>query len=713
MSRTRLTIFATALIIALILSAALILPGRGPGMTLEQAQADAAAHASARIVRNEFGIPSIYGDSDADTAFGLAYAHAEDDWQTIQGMLVAARGTMARYQGQDAAPIDYLVQLFRIRETVDARYQTELTVQTRAMLDGYARGLNLYATEHPDETWDAVLPIRGEDIVSGFVLRTPFMYGLDGALGELFGVERQHSISLSDSETAFQMIEGAQLPFGSNALAVAPDRSDDGATRLLINSHQPFEGPVAWYEASLWSGEGWNMTGATFPGAPLILHGYSRELGWAHTVNKPDLADIYVLETDGDRYLLDGEWLELEHATARLDVRIWGPIRWTVSRDLWWSRHGPVVRTEHGDYAIRYSGNDQVGAVEQWYQMNRATDFDSWMTAMNRNAIPSLNAVYADASGHIAYVYNARMPDRIEGYDWTQYLPGDRSELIWDSYHPLSSMPIYVDPQSGWLLSTNQTPFDVTDEGSNLSRTDYSATFGIPPRYSNRALRALPLLRVEETISREDILRVKFDNVYAREGAVGRLVAEILAMDMSDDPELEVARQSLAQWDLATNISNRHAALGVLTAIRCVGNLHTDDPWLMDPRQAFAAAAAELQDNFGRLDPEWGEVNRMVRGVVDIPVDGGPDVMRAIYGAHQSLGEDGRIHAAAGDTSIMLVEWAADGTLTADAIHQYGSATLDATSPHYADQVQMFADHDWRSLRSDMPDQGYHPANRE
>ena len=113
------------------------------------------------------------------------------------------------------------------------------------------------------------------------------------------------------------------------------------------------------------SGEGWDMVGGTFPGAPLILHGHSADLGWAHTVNLPDLADVYVLETEGDRYLLDGEWRELEHGTARLNVRIWGSIRWTVERDMWWSEHGPVIRTEHGDYAIRYSGMDEIRQVEQ------------------------------------------------------------------------------------------------------------------------------------------------------------------------------------------------------------------------------------------------------------------------------------------------------------------------------------------------------------
>ncbi|MGK0266164.1 MAG: acyl-homoserine-lactone acylase [Maricaulis sp.] len=686
----------------------------GPAHLQRQAferEARAAAQAySVRIVRDEFGVPQIYGVTDPDTAFGLGYAHAEDDWATMQTTLVAARGRLARYAGQDAAPTDYVVQLLRIADTVETRYMTDLAPATRALVEAYADGLNLYASEHPADVWAAEMPVRGQDIIAGFVLRTPFMYGLDADLAELFEDTRQRTVSMGSSETAFQLIEAETLPFGSNAFAVAPSRSADGATRLLINSHQPYAGPVAWYEARLHSEDGWDMAGATFPGAPLILHGFNPDLGWAHTVNKPDLSDVYVLETEGDRYRLDGEWLDLEHGTARLTVRIFGPIRWTVTRDMWWSRHGPVVRTEHGDYAIRYSGMDQIGQVEQWYAMNRATDFDSWMAAMEINAISSLNAVYADREGHIAYVFNARMPVREEGYDWLQYLPGDRSELIWDEYLPLTAMPIYTDPAGGWLLSSNQTPFDAAELADNLDPADYSPTFGIEPRYSNRAWRGLSLLRAEGPISREALLRIKFDKVYAAESPVARLVTQLLAADFSGDQDLANAQAVLGRWDFSTDIANREAALGVLVAVRCIGNLHTDDPWLMDPVEALRESSAELMLRHGRLDPEWGEVNRLVHGTVDLPIGGGPDTLRAVYAGSHDLDENGQLIAAAGDTSIMLVEWLADGSLDASAIIQYGAATLDESSPHYADQAPLFVAEEWRTLDLSIREGGYVPG---
>ena len=87
---------------------------------------------------------------------------------------------------------------------------------------------------------------------------------------------------------------------GSNGAAIAPSRTPDGATRLLVNSHQPYTGPVAWYEAVLQSGQGWHVAGGFFPGSPFMLHGFNAHLGWANTVNDPDLVDIYKLQDQSE-----------------------------------------------------------------------------------------------------------------------------------------------------------------------------------------------------------------------------------------------------------------------------------------------------------------------------------------------------------------------------------------------------------------------------
>ena len=137
------------------------------------------------ILRDTWGVPHVFGTSDADAAFGLAYAHAEDDFATIQGALLAARGKLASVFGQDAAPNDYMVHLLRIWDVVDEKYET-LDPSTQAVCQGYADGLNLYAAEHPDEAMAGLYPVHGKDVVAGFVHKLPLFFGIDGVLTKLF-----------------------------------------------------------------------------------------------------------------------------------------------------------------------------------------------------------------------------------------------------------------------------------------------------------------------------------------------------------------------------------------------------------------------------------------------------------------------------------------------------------------------------------------------
>jgi len=106
-----------------------------------------------------------------------------------------------------------------------------------------------------------------------------------------------------------------------------------------------------------------------------------------------------------------------------------------------------------------------------------------------------------------------------------------------------------------------------------------------------------------------------------------------------------------------------------------------------NPLDALHQTAAELKAHFGRIDPEWGQVNRIRRGKVDLAIDGAPDIFRAVYGAQQS---DGTLSAEGGDTFIMFVTWDKNGKLSSQSVHQFGSATLDESSPHYADQTPLF-----------------------
>ncbi len=658
-----------------------------------------AATYDARIIRDNWGVAHIFGKTDPDTSFGLGYSHAEDDWATIQDVLVASRGMTAQFKGKASAPSDYLLDLFKVREAVDAKIETEVSPKARAMAKAYADGVNLWAVENIDHVWTGLLPVTDKDIIAGFTWGTPFFYRMDENIQDLFAAEDKPAVSPWQQETKLDL----NLPEavrGSNAFAVAPARSDDGHTRLIVNSHQPFTGPYAWFEAHVVSEEGLNLVGAGFPGTPILTQGVTPHHGWAHTVNRPDLVDIYALEVNDAKkptqYKFDGAWRDFEITKSKFRVKLWGPFSLPITRDVLWSEHGPVLDAPTGFYAIRFAGLQEVKALDQWYAMSKAQSFEEWQAAIAKNGVLSFNITYADKNGNISAIYNAKMPRRLEGPDWQSVLPGDRPELIWQDYRPTSDLPQHNNPESGWVFSANSTPFRTTDPAYDNKREDFPASMGIEQRMTNRAMMALELLVPDEQISGEELLAYRANGQYHPGSPLRKRIAEILEQADSPQSEMTKAINMLRAWDGRTNVENRTTALAVLTGMKVGGYEIIDDK--MDVIQALKETMEELNTVYGRIDPQWGEVNRIRRGEVDMALDGGPDTLRAIYGHREAFVENKGLVAVAGDTHIMYADWDAEGTLSLQTIHQFGAATLDETSPHYADQAPLFARGEYKAM---------------
>lgn len=636
-----------------------------------QALLDKAKAYDVRIRRDDWGVPHILGKTDADAAFGLGYAQSEDDFETLQDVVLATRGVLARDKGAKAAPTDYVTALLDVWPTTNARYG-QLPADLRKIMEAYADGVSVYAAKHPEKVKAGLLPLTGHDIEAGFIFKQPFFYGLDTELKHL---------------TAPQ--EKGPPPKGSNGLATAPSRSADGATRLLVNSHQPYTGPVAWYEAVVESGQGWHVAGGFFPGAPFMLHGHNATLGWANTVSKPDLVDIYRLTINPqnkNQYRLDGQWKDFDKRWVTLRVKLFAPIVLPVRKAVLRSVHGPVLETDHGVFAIRYAGMGEWRQPLQYWRLNRAKTMDEWRAAIATHAIPSLNYVYADKAGNIGFVHNGQYPNRTVQADWTSILPGDRSNLIWQGYRPVDQTPQLWNPKSGLVFNSNNTPFQASEAADNLKSESFPASMGLQTNMTNRAWRALETFGTDHAITDASFRVHKFDVTFSDRSSVMQMVREVTAIDPKGDADLAKAQEILRAWDKRADIHNRGAALAALMTQPILFARSNGDP-APTPIDSLRAAITQLKTHFGRLDPEWGQVNRIRRGTVNLPIDGAADTYRSVWGKPE---KDGTTTADGGDTFIMFVTWDKAGQLHSESIHQFGSATLDAKSPHYADQTPLF-----------------------
>ena len=643
---------------------------------------------SATITRDIFGVPHVHGATDADAAFGLAYAQADDDITNILSTIDLARAGSGLKNGRDGAIADYLIKALEIRELVEERYEEDLSSEVKAVLEGFVAGLNYWMSLNLDRNIKDYYPVNKVDLVSSFAIQNLFFAGIDSAIKELMNAPKEVSEAELDKGGESRIV--ASLVAGSNAFALNSNKTSDGKTRLVINSHQPLDGPVAWYEAHISSDEGWNMMGGLFPGAPFVFVGFNESLGWGMTVNGPDLTDAFKLTINPEnknQYLLDGKWENFDIKNIKLPVKLLGPISWTFNREAKFSEHGLVLETESGSYALKFAGMKEIRQPDQWFRMNKAQNKDQWLEAMKMRAIISFNAVYADKEDNIMLLHNTAGPIRNEAYDWKQPVDGTNSTLIWNEITPFDEIPLLINPNSGWIVSANQDPFRASSLKDNLKRSDFSKTLGIETKMTNRAYRVIEIFDNDKKFTEQDLLDAKFDNEYSKESRSIKYLQNVLAQEY-EDQEFQEAQAVLNAWDLKTDNDNRSAALGVCILSeewRAFMN-RIDAP---SSKEMFKKCIDELNDAFGRVDPLWSEVNMLIRGDLSLPIQGGPDTLRAVYGRPQ---DDGILKAVAGDGLVVSLSWDSDGNQESQSIHQYGSATQDSSSKHYDDQVQLFVD---------------------
>ena len=683
----------------------------------------------AEIVRDEFGVPHIYGRTDADVAYGVGRAHAEDDFSTLQDVVAMSRGRYGALRGQEGAQVDYMYHLLGARETAQRRYPL-LPADTRALFEAYATGLNDYAKAHPGEVKLARLfPVNGMDVAAGFALRQPFFFGLADVIGPL--VEGKplkpesgpaiEKVAPAATPTPGMTVEPAPIPqaaatttadaamplpwgqdgglAGSNAFVVAP-KASGGRSVLVSNSHQPWRGGVAWYELVVESGEGWHFAGANFPGSPFPFLGHNRHLGWTNTVNRPDMIDVYrlVLDESGTKYRIGGKWVPLERKTVTLPVRF-GPVVLPIRRTVWRSAHGPVIKNAQGAFAVRYGGIDRLDQLDAYYRLNKAKNLAEWQAQLARMAIPSTNFLYADEAGNIAYVYNAAIPQRQQGPDWRGILPGDDPALIWTGPVPYEALPKYVNPASGWLFNANNTPFYAAGPGSDLAFDSVPAEMGVELGMTNRARRSWRLMREANRLDRATLERIKFDTLYDDAGYVSHMLGEVRAIDPRTDTRLAEARALLLSWDRSADNIGRGDAIALLMIREFMSASYQHKPW-PDAREELDKAAAHLMRHFGRLDPPMSELLRLRRGPgpysVDLPLDGGSDTLRA--STTWDVADDGRLVVKHGDSYVLWAEWLPGQPVRSRSIQPFGAATTRPSSVHYTDQSTLFVQHRFKPV---------------
>lgn len=651
-----------------------------------------------KIARDKWGVPHIMAATDAQVAYGFGWVQCEDNFVTLQEQMLAVRGQLGRVKGKDGAVADIGIQFMGLREVVEEKYTQDLSPDFRHYLEEYVAGINSYAALHPEEVLlKKLFPLRPQDVVIGYLM----------GLVEL-SQARPHLERIMNGKIAAAVKNN--FPKGSNAIAISADRTKDGKTYLAINSHQPLEGWYSWYEAHLISEEGLNILGGTFPGGATIFHGANEQLGWAHTVNHVDLSDVFQLEVNpenANQYKFDDKWLDLEEVTYRSKVKILGPLKIGVKRKIYKSEYGPTFKTDDGVFAWRFVVAQDIRAAEQWYKMNKAQSLADFKSALDMQAIPSTNIVYADRADNIFFISNAKVPIRSNQYNWREVVPGKGRETRWNTYYPLDSVPQVVNPTSGYIYNTNNTPFSASGPGDNPveTPTNKTMTFQHSDMENSRSIRFQELIQQYEKLSYEDFKTLKYDLQYGSKIQSREMqnLDLIFHIEAAKYPKLKTVIEQLQTWNRSWHIENTTAPLFIIIIQELVQNLQEADRYVWggqiteaDVITAMSTAKSFMLENYNTLKFPLGDFQRHIRGEVSLPLGGGPDVLAAMYSLKQ---KDGVFKGFAGESYIELVRFSPEG-VEIESVNAYGSSE-EPDSPHYTDQMELFVNQQLKPMTLD------------
>lgn len=633
------------------------------------------------IVRDTYGVPHIFAPTDPEVAYGLAWAHAEDDFTTIQTLLLTGKGKLATYLGKKGAPVDFVVGLLNTKEIVQAQIG-QMDPKFLALVKGYLMGLEAYAKAHPNEVLNKhVFPMSVEDYLSSTVFSVAVFCGVDKALPKILNGTIPHLAGFTGE--------------GSNAFAVQANKSATGENMLVINAHQPIEGATAFYEAHLQSEEGWNILGGLFPGAPLIFHGVTPNLAWAHTVNFQDKIDVYQLETNKahpNQYKVDGNWLSLEKRKIKLNIK---GIPFPIYKTVYKSIYGPTVATPEGKFfSMRLPSLMDAGALQQWYAMNRATNYTSFKAAINQNHLAMFNIMYADKRDTIYYISNGKMPYRNAdtAYHWNSTVPGNTMATLWTQFKPVDALPQYINPASGYLFNTNHSPFLATEEKSNLNPALFDVNDGYETYHNNRSRRAKDLLDPLSKISYEDLKRIKFDQSLPEKilFPYGFNADSMFLVNEQSYPQLASIITSLKTWDHKAIASSKGALIYNLAYYyvpQLMEGRKNDKLTLNEAVKVYQYIYDFLMEHYGNTNQTLGDVQKLVRGTESWPQGGMPDVLAAVMSEPYGKGQR---KMNSGDAYIGFVKFPKDGGLPLiETINTFG-ASMHKESPHFADQRAMY-----------------------
>ena len=687
------------------------------------------------ILRDKWGIPHIYGQTDADTVFGMLYAQAEDDFNRIELNYINAMGRLAEVEGEKEIWRDLRMKMYIRPDDMQAKYAAS-PAWLKNLMNAFADGLNYYLHTHPE-----VKP----KLLTRFEPWMALTFSEGSIGGDIESIDLKELERFYGKRPAVALLDGRGFdpePRGSNGFAIAPRRTANGHALLMINPHTSF---YFRPEVHMVSEEGLNAYGAVTWGQFFVYQGFNDKLGWMHTSGGGDVIDEYletVVERDGEFFYKYGKH-EGRMRTARINLPYKMPNGRMASRSVtaYFTHHGPIVRQDGDKWVSVKMMDDPLNALTQSYTRTKARDYNAFYKAMELRTNSSNNTVYADAQGNIAYFHGNFIPKRDPRFDWTRPVDGSNPATEWQGLHEIKETITLLNPASGYISNTNNWPCNAAGAGSSPRCANYPAYMWSLPENA-RGRNAERVFRDAKGLDIDGLIAASYDTrLAAFEPLVPAVVADHGALHESDPRKEALAEQVavLRDWNLRYAIDSvptslavywgqemvaEHGARARAESIPAVDYISTRlSP--ADRLDALARASSRLQADFGNWRTPWGEINRFQRlsGDVDAQYDDSKPSLpvafaSANWGSLASFGMSAkqntkRIYGDRGNSFVAAVEFGP--RIKAKSILA-GGQSGDPRSPHFTDQAAMYARGEFKDVlfyKEDIErnlERRYHPG---
>jgi len=669
------------------------------------------------IVRDNWGIPHVYGKTDADTVFGLMYAQAEDDFNRVETNFLNSMGRLAEAEGEAAVYRDLRMKLFIDPAQMKALYEKSPD-WLKSLMNAWADGLNYYLHTHPKvtprvitkfEPWMALTFSEGS--IGGDIERVNL-----GQLEAFYG-GKAPAAGLPEPE-----VDAYVEPSGSNGIAVAPSNTTAGRALLVINPHTSF---FFRAEAQMVSDEGLNAYGAITWGQFFIYQGFNDRVGWMHTSSSVDNIDEY-LETivkkgDGFVYRVAAAERPLQVRTITVPYRTaagMGTRTFTTYR----THRGPIVRQVDGKWVSVRLMEEPLKALTQSYSRTKARSYEEFRKTMELHTNSSNNTIYADADGKIAYFHANFVPRRDPKFDWSRPVDGSDPATEWKGVHGIEETPFLLNPKSGWLYNTNNSPWSAAGPDSP-KKADYPA-YVDPGSENPRGIHAIRVLDGRKDFTLDSLLAAAYDSylpAFAEQVPALVKAWDALPSDHALKGKLAEPVTALRGWDFRWGVASVPTSLAVywgeevgrhvgaearkagVPADQYIAKMAAPEPLV----QALAAAVDRLAADFGTWKTPWGEINRYQRLTGDIVQkfdDAAPSIpvmfTSARWGSLASFGArtypgTKKMYGTSGNSFVSVVEF---GPRVRARAVSAGGQSGNPSSPHFGDQVTRYATGDLREV---------------